>query len=336
MRAFVEAVVKEAHYYGKKYDTPIKTLYLGGGTPSMLSPTHLRRLFEGLNSAFDLSQITELTFEANPATFDLKKAQLFKELGITRISLGIQSFSNRVLKTLGREHDHEQAIESVGILREAGIPEVNIDLMFAIPGQPLDEWEETLRTAVSLKPDHISSYNLTYEEDTEFIDKLTNGEYVEDEETNARYFEISHQLLTEAGFLHYETSNYAKPGFESRHNQSYWAGAEYLGLGPSGVGTVDLVRWKNVADTARYIEMINHVGHAQTDIEELSRGDFRIERIALQLRTTTGLPEKWLEDSDPAEVQLLIDEKLASRSNGHLTLINNGPMLVDSIAERLV
>lgn len=302
----------------------------------MLSPKLLEELFQGIREHLDLSELTELTFEANPATFTPQKVQLFKDLGITRISLGIQSFSNRILTTLGREHTREQAIESVKMLQEVGIPEVNIDLMFAVPGQPLEEWIDTLETAISLSPDHISSYNLTYEEDTEFIEKLTQGEYKEDEEINAQYFEVSHKLLSEAGFRHYETSNYAKPGKESKHNQSYWHGADYLGIGPSAVGTVDKTRYKNIADTAKYISMVNHVGHAQFDIEQLSEDDFRIERIALLLRTTDGLPKQWLATTPKEEIQLLLDEKLAAWNGESLRLINNGPMLVDSIAERLV
>ena len=337
MQAFIDALLKESQHYADKYpEAQMKTLYMGGGTPSMLSPRLITQLFEGLNSIFDLSQLDELTFEANPATFTPKKVQLFKDLSITRISLGIQSFSDRILNTLGREHSRQQAIESVKMLQEVGIPEVNIDLMFAVPGQPLKEWIDTLETTVSLKPDHISSYNLTYEEDTAFIDKLTSGEYQEDEELNARYFEVSDEILSKAGFEHYETSNFARPGKQSRHNQSYWKGAEYVGIGPSAVGTIGRQRYKNTADTNKYISMIQHVGHAQTEIENLSEEEFRIERIALLLRTSQGLPEQWLKDTDPKEIKILIDERLAELNSGHLKLINNGPMLVDSVAEKLV
>jgi len=334
MRAFISAVVKEAAFYGKQHTQPIRTLYMGGGTPSMLSPTHLQILFNGLHDAFDLSKLEELTFEANPATFDLKKAQLFKSLGITRISLGIQSFDNTVLQTLGREHTREEAREAVSILRQAGIPEVNIDLMFSIPGQTSASWKDTVETAILLKPNHISAYNLTYEEDTEFIKKFTAGEYDQHDDTNAEQFIISRDLLTTAGFMHYETSNYAQPGHKSRHNQAYWQGNDYIGLGPSGVGTIHRQRWKNIPDTAAYIKMINHVGHAQKEIENLSHDDFRIERIALQLRTSTGLPLKWIDNHK--EIDLLISENLAKRSATHLTLINDGILLVDSVAERLV
>lgn len=309
---------------------------MGGGTPSMLSPTLLEKLFNGIAEKLDLSSLEELTFEANPATFTKKKVQLFKKLGITRVSLGIQSFSDRVLKTLGREHTREQAISSVKLLQEVGIPEVNIDLMFAVPGQPIEEWIDTLKTAVSLNSDHISCYNLTYEEDTEFIEKLTVGEYQEDEETNAQYFEVCEQILEQNGFLHYETSNYAKIGKQSKHNQAYWLGNDYIGIGPSAVGTLEGNRYKNIPDTKKYIQMIQSVGHAQFDIEAIDEEAFRIERIALLLRTTEGLPLHFLSKSDPNEVKFLLDEGYAIKENDALKLIGKGKLLIDSICERLV
>src|SRR5690606_8804911 len=141
-----------------------RTIYFGGGTPSMLSPSHLRRLFDGLGEVIDFDKLDEVTFEANPATFDAAKARLFRDLGVRRVSLGIQSFSPQALQTLGREHNPAEAAESVRILREVGMPSINIDLMFSLPGLSLTDWRHTLETAASLNPDHISAYNLTYEE----------------------------------------------------------------------------------------------------------------------------------------------------------------------------
>lgn len=335
IRAFIHAICKEAQGHKNSSDEPITTLYLGGGTPSMLSPSHLRTLFGGLNEAFDLAN-THITLEANPATFNLAKAKLFKELGVNRTSLGIQSFSPHVLKTLGREHSTEQATESIEILRLAGMEEINIDLMFSIPGQSTEDWQHTLDTAVSLKPDHISAYNLTYEEDTAFIDRLTQGEYNESEDTNAEHFKLADDTLSRAGFSHYETSNYAQPGKESKHNLAYWQGKDYLGLGPSAVSTIDGERWKNLPDTARYIHAIETVGHAKSEAEIIDPESFRIERIALLLRTTLGLPENYLKSSPEGAVQELIDNQLAELKNSHLRLINNGPMLVDPIASKLI
>lgn len=337
MRAFISAIGSEAHYYSKKLgSTKISTLYLGGGTPSMLSRKLLGELKSQLQQNFDLSDLKEFTFEANPATFDLKKAEYFREMEITRVSLGIQSFDNAVLKTLGREHSREEAQQTVPLLRKAGIPQINIDLMFSIPSQSIHSWRDTLESAINLNPDHISAYNLTYEEDTEFIKKHITGEYIDDPDQNAEFYHLAHQLLTDAGYDHYETSNYAKKGAKSTHNKSYWQGAQYLGLGPSAVSTIDHTRWKNLPDTAGYIKQVQTIGHAQTEIENLTDEDFRIERMALMLRTTEGLPMSVFKNSEQKRVQTIITEGLAKVSNGHFILTPEGSPLVDSIVEHIL
>ena len=312
------------------------SIYLGGGTPSMLSPKHLTALFTSIRKTFDLSETIEITLEANPATFDLEKARLLKSLGVTRVSLGIQSFSPHVLETLGREHSPEQASESVAILRAAGIPSVNIDLMFSIPGQSLADWEGTLRHAVSLKPDHISAYNLTYEEDTAFFESLKNGTYAENEDHDADHYHLAEEILTAAGFDHYETSNYAQPGHHSRHNQGYWEGADYLGLGPSAVSTIHGVREKNVPDTATYIRQVNSIGHAIHETEALTPAQRRIELIALGLRTTRGIPLSLLDAASLDKAKTLASENLLLIGETRVHLTQLGRPLVDPIAAELI
>ena len=333
--AFTDALAKEAAHRLPQLAEPPRTLYLGGGTPSMLSPTHLERLFEALRQQLDFARLEEITLEANPATFDLAKAKLFRDLGVTRVSLGIQSFSAHVLKTLGREHDPEQAAEAVAILREAGMPSVNIDLMFSTPGQSRDDWRETLERAIALQPDHVSAYNLTYEEDTAFFDSLQRGEMDRDEDRDASFYHLAHRLLTEAGFDHYETSNYARPGHHSSHNRGYWRGEDYLGLGPSAVSTVGRIRTQNIADTARYVEMVNAIGHAVTSSEAIDPDAWRIERIALGLRTRDGIALDGL-DAPAATVQALVEAGYANVADGHLILTESGAPLVDPIAGELV
>ena len=313
-----------------------RTLYLGGGTPSMLSPTHLTQLFAALHATIDFSKLEEVTLEANPATFDTVKARLFRELGVTRISLGVQSFTPHVLKTLGREHTVAQASNAVSILREAGIPSVNIDLMFSIPGQSKADWEATLRHAIALRPDHISAYNLTYEEDTAFFESLRRGEMRENEDHDAEFFHLADDLLTDAGFDHYETSNYATPGHHSAHNQGYWRGEDYLGLGPSAVSTLDNIRWKNISDTARYVTQVTSIGNALTESENLDDEARRLERIALGLRTKDGISLDLLSPDSIARARTLADEKLARIDGNQLILIHHGRALVDPIAAELV
>ncbi len=298
----------------------------------MLSPTHLQKLFTALHEIIDFSQLEEVSLEANPATFDLEKARLFRALGITRVSLGIQSFASPVLQTLGREHDPEQAIRSVELLHKADIPSINIDLMFSIPGQSTEQWRDSLDQAISLQPHHISAYNLTYEEDTAFFESLLQGKMHVDDQVDHEHFTIAHEQLTKAGFAHYETSNYAKPGHQSIHNSGYWRGEPYLGLGPSAVSTIASIRSKNIADTARYVEMINAVGHATSESELLREEDLRLERIALGLRTTDGIAVSLLDEPGLRRARQLADMDLLNIQDGTLTLTKRGSALVDSIA----
>ena len=334
--AFVDALVAEARQRLGAAAVVPRTLYLGGGTPSMLSPGHLTRLFGALREALDFALLEEVTLEANPATFDLAKARLMRELGVTRVSLGIQSFAPTVLETLGREHTSAQAIEAVAILRAAGIPQVNIDLMFSIPGQSAADWEATLRQALALAPDHISAYNLTYEEDTAFFESLRRGEVGVHEDVDARLFELADALLTSGGFDHYETSNYARPGCRSSHNQGYWRGEDYLGLGPSAVSTLGSVRSKNVADTARYVAQIHALGHALADAETLDAEATRLERIALGLRTSEGIALTLLDPAGRQRAEVLVMECLARIHHDRLVLVHHGRALVDPIAAELV
>ena len=313
-----------------------RTLYLGGGTPSMLSPAHLSKLFGGLREAIDFSLLEEITLEANPATFDAKKAALFLDLGVTRVSLGIQSFEPHVLKTLGREHSPEQAAEAVRILRDTGMPSINIDLMFSIPGQSIGDWEKTLRHTLSLQPDHISAYNLTYEEDTEFFESLRRGEMRASEDHDADHFHLADEILTAAGFDHYETSNYARPRKHSSHNQGYWAGEDYFGLGPSAVSTVDGIRHKNTPDTARYTAQIAAIGNAIHESETIDPEARRLERIALGLRTKEGIPLDLLDQAGLSRAEILASEGLAKITGTSFILIHHGRALVDPIAAELV
>ncbi len=337
MGAFVDALCREAAQRATDLGGgSVRTVYLGGGTPSMLSPTHLERLFAGLRDVFDLGTATEITLEANPATFGQRTAGVFRDLGVTRISLGAQSFHPEHLRTLGREHAAEDIAASVAHLRQAGIPSVGIDLIFSVPGQTLSEWEQTLHTALALAPEHLSAYNLTYEEDTTFFDQVQAGRYRDDPSTNAAMFQSADRILTGAGFRHYETSNYARPGCESAHNRAYWTGADYLGLGPSAVSTINGRRWKNIPDTAKYMSMIDSLGHAESESEQIGPEEFRLERIALLLRTDQGVPLVHLSPAPTGAIEKLRNEGLAEIAGERLRLIGRGPLLVDSITEFLV
>ena len=343
--AFINALLTEAkHHHERLSHRPLRTIYLGGGTPSLLSEKHLSHLFTGLRDIFDFSQLEEIDLEANPSTFHLPKAQLFRDLGITRVSLGVQSFQANELQALGRDHTAAAATESFHLLREAGIPSCNLDLMFSVPHQTEASWADNLAQALALKPDHISCYNLTYEEDTAYFEQFQKGELSDDPDLNARLFTLAHDTLTSADFRHYETSNYSTPSHHSRHNLSYWEGRDYLGLGPSAVSTLGsdgspqpsatyAIRWKNTPDTAAYIHQINTVGHAMHETEHLTEEQYNLERIALLLRTDTGLPLHYLPEN--SSLDFILENKLANLTKTHLILTQKGALLVDPIAEQI-
>ena len=229
-----------------------------------------------------------------------------------------------------------QAVESVAILREAGIPEINIDLIFSVPGQSEDDWLSTLRQAVSLDPDHLSAYNLTYEEDTAFFKSLLRGEVSIHEDIDATFFHLADDYLTYEGFDHYETSNYAKPGHRSSHNHGYWRGEDYLGLGPSAVSTLAGVRTKNIADTAEYICLIKALGQATVEAELLDAEAIRLERIALGLRASDGIALDLLTPEGRQRALTLVEEGLARIEQDQLVLFGRGRALVDPIAAELI
>ena len=240
-----------------------------------------------------------------------------------------------LLKLLGREHDAAQAEASFHILRDAGFTNVSIDLMFGLPGQSLAQWEADLEKTIALKPDHISTYCLTYEEDTEFFLRHARGEFREDPDSDARFLESAMRMLEAAGFEHYEISNYAQPGFSSAHNRGYWAGHDYLGIGPSAFSTVDLQRWQNVCDYRAYSDRILAGASAISSTETLTPDMKRTERIALGLRSREGISEQELRDW-PEESRQFIDLGLLRQTNGNFVLTHRGKLLADSVAEAFV
>lgn len=320
----------------------LETIFFGGGTPTLLSPAHLESLLSGLAEATDLSGLREWTLEANPATFDLKKAKRMRQLGVTRISLGVQSWQAETLKTLGRDHSPAEAETAFRILREAGFESVGIDLMFSVPGQTLDHWRADLDHILALRPDHVSAYNLTYEEDTEFLRRHERGELDTDEDRDANLFDLAIDTLEGAGYRHYEISNYALPGHESLHNQAYWNGADFLGIGPGAVSTVQGRRWKSLPDTAVWVSRVLAGESVETEVEALSATDRRIEAIALQLRTSLGVSAKTLLDgADPMavkRVKSLTEEGYLETANNEtqLRLSRKGRALADEVTAELI
>lgn len=329
----LDAILDEAARWSHRLKP--KTLFLGGGTPSALSPGQLERLLRGLAKRVDLGELEESTIEMNPATVATDKAELLLSLGINRASMGVQSWDDAVLKTLGRTHDADKAEESFQVLRKAGFGNLSIDLIFGVPGQSLESWHGSLERSLHLAPEHLSAYGLTYEEDTEFFRLLGRGEMAPDEGLEAEQFELTAQLLGEAGYLQYEVSNYALPGRESLHNSAYWEGKDYLGLGPSAFSTVGERRWRNIRETGIYSESTLG-GRTAVDFEEEVTESLKAsERAAFGMRTAGGLPFR---DSSPWEEDLrdLELKGLVTRTGERWLLTPRGRLLADTVAEIFV
>ena len=332
---FCEALLREMEIASEQFPLALETIFFGGGTPTALTTAQLQFLLSGMRDRLDLSRVSEWTVEANPGSVSPRKATLLREMGVTRISLGVQSWNDELLKLLGREHDAAQAETSFHILRDTGFNTVSLDLMFGLPGQSLAQWEADLRKTIALRPDHISTYCLTYEEDTEFFLRHARGEFREDPESDAQFLETAMQMLEKAGFVHYEISNYARPGFESAHNRGYWAGHDYLGIGPSAFSTMGMQRWQNVCDYRAYSDRVLSGSSPIESTEALTPEMKRTERIALALRTRDGISQREL-SARPNESRQLIELGLLRELNGSFVLTPRGKLLADSVAEAFI
>lgn len=326
---FLEVLRSELRRAAEKYDLVLQTVFFGGGTPSALSVSQLEELFSWWPWR---DGSIEFTFEANPATVSRKKADCLLKGGVNRLSFGVQSFDSTMLKLLGRTHDRAQVEASVRLAREAGFRNINLDLMFALPGQTLELWRETLREAVGLGPDHLSCYNLNYEEDTEFLTRLNGGEFRIDEGVEQAFFLEAQTILGGAGFQQDEISNFARAGFSCRHNWAYWDGKDYLGLGPGAWSTVGEQRWQNALTVDSYAQRVEATGSGAMACETVSEETRRREKVMLGLRTREGVALSELA-SFGKTLDDLEEEGLMIRSGERLSLTSKGAMVADSIAE---
>lgn len=331
-RQFLDALLREVEMHSAIFALQPHTLFFGGGTPSALSLTELEYLLGGLKSRLDLSELTEFTFEINPATVSLEKARLLRALGVNRLSMGVQSWNDEVLQTLGRAHTAAQSERTFGTLREAGFENIGLDLMFAVPGQSAAQWDQTLAKTVALHPEHISAYCLTYEEDTEFFRKLGTGQLARDVGEEADFFETAMATLGGAGYEHYEISNYALPGRESQHNDAYWRGADYLGIGPSAFSTQPDRRWQNVADSRAYTQRL-FAGESTVSFEEKLDPSLKArERMMFGLRTKRGVSRTALAPWEE-QVRELWDLGFLQTHGDRVSLTPRGRLMADSVAE---
>lgn len=322
----------------------VETIYLGGGTPSTLTISQLQKICDTVYATYPVSDTPEVTIECNPDDLTPEFLKQLKTMPFNRISMGVQSFNDMQLKRLGRRHNAEKACSAVKNARAAGFGNISIDLMFALPGSTKEEWMHDLETAISLKPDHLSAYNLMYEEGTPLYNSLQRGEFKElSEEENLEQFQMLISSMKAAGYRHYEISNFALPGRESRHNSSYWNDTPYIGCGAASHSYNGTSREWNIADIKEYIKGINS-GKRNFEIEHLNEEERYNDTILTRLRTADGLPLAWMEEKFSGRLNTYMlraaEKEVAlgylKEENGHLSLTEKGIFISDAVIRELI
>jgi oxygen-independent coproporphyrinogen III oxidase len=344
---YVAALIREMELVA--VDLKPGTIFFGGGTPSILNLRQWETILRAMEK-WNLLGAEEFTIECNPATVSLDKAKLFRDFGVNRISMGVQSLDQNLLERLGRIHSRDQVFKSFNILRAAGFKNLNVDLMFAIPGQTMEIWRETLREATALQSEHLSTYEVIYEDDTPLFHQLQAGEFDVDEELACEMYDELVAHTASAGFQQYEIANFARqpdvskpsiPHFACRHNVNYWRGGSFYGLGPSATGYVRGVRAKNWANTQLYCEQLEKGRRAIESLEELPPLKRAGETAAFGLRMNDGWPfEEFcrttnfdLRDEWNSEMEELIQRNWGARDSNRFQLTPRGLRFADSAAE---
>ena len=341
---YLEALTQEiTHSPGKGYGA--KTVFLGGGTPSELTIAELGQLVNTLGQTFDLKQDAEWSIECNPGGVSRAFFVALLQMGFNRISLGVQSFHDHHLQALGRVHNSAEARATYGWLREAGFDNVNLDLIFGLPGQTLQEWESDLQEALTLWPEHLSLYNLTIEPGTEFGSRYARGELGEvDEDLSADMYELAMDLTEAAGYTQYEISSYSRPGQQCAHNLIYWHNEPYLGFGVSAASFMEGVRWTNTSKLLEYLRTAA-AGHVTRASEEKLEGREALgEEIMLGLRTDEGISLSALSTRYRSDVASLFAPTLEwlnthgviTQVGDRIQLTRRGKLMADEVCLRFV
>jgi oxygen-independent coproporphyrinogen-3 oxidase len=345
MEQYVHSLLCEARLRKNEIDKePFKTLYMGGGTPSVMPLELLKTLIEGLHNCFDLNLVEEFTIEVNTDDVTANLIDELRKLGINRVSMGVQSFNDDELRIINRRHTAQQAIDAVHTIKHAGISNVSIDLIYGLPGQTLDSWQHSLKQAIALDVQHISAYCLSYEKGTRLWVMREQGKV---KETSDELCVAMHNTLVttlrQAGFEHYEISNFACHGYRSRHNSSYWNFTPYLGLGAAAHSFDGTTRRYNPSSIKDYINALseNHAAFAEEHLEWWERYD---EEVMVRLRTSDGLDTSLIKQryGDNAynhllmKAQPLINQGLLKQRHSTIVITTQGVMLSDSIIRNLM
>jgi len=316
---------------------PLASVFLGGGTPTLLASAELGGLLSRLREAFGLAPDAEVTTEANPDSVTPETLSALVAAGFDRISFGMQSASPHVLEVLDRTHTPGRALAAVAWARAAGFRSVSLDLIYGTPGESLDDWRRTLDAALAAEPDHVSAYSLIVEDGTPLARRVGRGELpAPDEDLQADLYVAADDALTAAGLGWYEVSNWARPGHACRHNLSYWTGEPWWGFGPGAHSHAGGVRWWNVKHPRRYAELLAAGRSPAAGRETLTASERRVERVLLELRLRPGLPLGVLTDAERARVPGLVADGLASAGSGRLAFTRRGRLLADAVIRDLL
>jgi oxygen-independent coproporphyrinogen-3 oxidase len=340
---FIEALLTEIVLTASQIDikNQFDTLYIGGGTPSLIDTRQISNIINTIAKTYQLNNDSEITIEINPGTVDLQQIKEFSDLGINRVSIGVQSFHDEELHLLDRTHTLNDSLKTIENCRQKGFNNINLDLIFALPDQSTDDWNFSLIKALSFLPEHLSIYNLTYEKETPFYKHLMDGCFNrQTENMEIEFYNMAHHLLQDSGYDHYEVSNYAKSeNYYSRHNFKYWQHVPYLGFGPSAHSFWDNSRWANSRSVKNYILKLNQNVFPRSFKEFLKPHQILSEHIFLALRTYQGISLFNFEQQFGMdflkkfvrETKELIDNKLAIIKNGYFNLTEKGMLICDEI-----
>lgn len=323
----------------------LRTLYIGGGTPTAISASQLDYLLKGLEEHIDLSQIEEFTIEANPGDLTPDKIEVLKASKVNRVSLGVQTFDDKMLRQIGRNHNRGQIYESIDNLKSAGFHNISIDLIYALPNQTMDQVKDNVKRALELDIPHLSLYSLILENHTIFMNRQRRGQlHLPNEDVESDMFEYILKELEANGFEHYEISNFTKPGFESRHNLMYWDNSEYFGCGAGASGYLNGIRYRNRGPIQHYLKAVAETGHARLAEEVLTPKEQMEEEMFLGLRKKKGISQKIFEAKFGISFEErygqvardLVAEGLLQIEGDTVRMTKKGVFLGDTVAERFI
>ena len=338
-RAYLTALRTEMELYAPETD-PLQTIFIGGGTPSILSADSLTQLFADIHQHFQITPNAEITVECNPGTVDAEKLRVMRDNGVNRLSFGLQAMQDDTLKQLGRIHTVDEFLQSYRLAREGGFENINIDLIFALPDQKMEAWHHTLNEVISLEPAHISAYNLVMEETTPFYEWWQAGKlHLPSEDTEADMFQYTIETLTAHGYMHYEICNFARPDYYAKHNLVYWDNQPCIGLGVGASGYVNGVRYSNIRGIAPYIDELSERNKPIADTERLTGDAEKSETLMLALRKQEGISLDAYQDRFGEEIEVAfgdilkkwLDLQLLERTPTHLRLTPRGLFLANEV-----